>query len=450
MDNDASLRTCCCVNPILVSALICTMDPKTVVIMLAINLIFSGLLYHLIARRVRAESGLNHLSLGGILFGIAYMGRLFLADSSGNSIAPVADVLMFVGTLLYLSGVGQMLGRPGLTLVWLVGLAIGYGAVQMVVAVVWGSQGRFALLNAFLALAYGGITVSCLKWYRAQPLNLHVPFILLALLMGGLSALTVSRGIDVVMLGEQSSRQGLATQIYFAYATLSVVSMAVLLLWIVFEQLNGRLQEMTTHDPLTGVLNRRGLDNALIQHFANRDSRAMTLLEVDIDHFKRVNDELGHAMGDLVLQAVALALAGHVRGNDFVARVGGEEFLVGCVGDDPTMAEHLGERLRACVTQLQPPVVLPDAFVRVGKLPSRRSLPRCTVSVGISNPFTELDERDRANREADAALYAAKAAGRNRVVKFDAARHAPHRVADLQGTSPAPLSAPMSLPQPLR
>ena len=92
MDNDASLRTCCCVNPILVSALICAMDPKTVVIMLAINLIFSGLLYHLIARRVRAESGLNHLSLGGILFGIAYMGRLFLADSSGNSIAPVADV----------------------------------------------------------------------------------------------------------------------------------------------------------------------------------------------------------------------------------------------------------------------------------------------------------------------------------------------------------------------
>lgn len=426
------------------------MDPKTVVIMLAINLIFSGLLYHLIARRVRADSGLNHLGAGGILFGIAYMGRLFLSDSAGNSLAPVADVLMIVGALLYLSGVGQMLGRHGLSVVWLVGLATSYGAVQMVSAVVWGAQGRFALLNGVLALAYAGITVSSLKWYRTQPVNLHVPFVMLALLMGGLSVLTFSRGIDVVMLGEQSARQGLATQIYYAYATLSVVLMAVILLWIVFEQLNGQLQEMTTHDPLTGVLNRRGLDNALIQHFANRDARALTLLEVDIDHFKRVNDEHGHAMGDQVLQVVAQALAGHVRGNDFVARVGGEEFLVGCVGDDPTMAEHLGERLRACVTQLHTPVVLPAAPVRLGKLPARRSLPRCTVSVGISNPFTELDERDRANREADAALYAAKAGGRNRVVKFDAALHPPHRVVDLQGTPPAPLSGPMSLTQPLR
>lgn len=431
------------------------MDPKTVIIMLAINLICSGLLYHLIARRLPTNNGLDHLSVGGILFGIAYMGRLFLSDSSSNSLAPVADVFMVVGTLLYLSGVGKMLGRQGLSVFWLVGLAASYGAVQMVFAVVWGVQGRSALLNGVLATAYGCITVLSIKWYRAQPTNLHVPFVMLALLMGGLSALTGSRGIDVMMLGEQSTRQGLATQIYYAYATLSVVLMAVILLWIVFEQLNGRLQELTTRDPLTGVLNRRGLDDALALHFADRDAVALTLLEVDVDHFKRVNDDYGHVMGDQVLHAVATVLAARVRGKDFVARVGGEEFLVGCTGDDPGVAQHLGERLRASVAELHIANALSGSPVNAGK-PTRgsrrsagRSTPRCTVSVGISNPFTELEDRDRATREADAALYAAKAAGRNCVRKFDEAHHAISRPAGLHGTAPAPLSGPISLTQPL-
>ena len=430
------------------------MDPKTVVVILAINLIFTGLLYHLIARRLRANSGLGHMSLGSMLFGLAYVGRLFLTSFASNPLALIADVAMILGALLYLSGVRQLLARDGLSRVWLAGLALGYGAIQVMAVALWDMQGRFVLLNGVLACIYACVAGASVKWHRFQNKSLHLPYLMLAAMMVGLGLLTGLRSYNVAFLGLQSMREGLTTQIYYAYASLAVVSMSVILLWIVFDQLNSRLLEMTTHDPLTTVLNRRGLDNALTQHFANRDASALTLLEVDIDHFKRVNDEHGHAMGDLVLQTVAQALAANVRGNDFVARVGGEEFLVGCVGNDPKIAEHLGERLRACMSQLQCPAATLQAPVKSGGSNARRSLPRCTVSVGISNPFTELDERDQANREADAALYAAKAGGRNRVVKFDEIQHIasplPGSLHGLHGSQPAPLSTPLIPSQPLR
>ena len=438
-------------RPCAVNALIQAMDPKTVVIMLAINLIFSGLLYHLIARRLAAGSGLNHLALGGVVFGFAYAGRLFIDVANGNAMAVVVDVAMVLGMALYLSGVRQLLGKQGVPGVVLAAVAVGYVGLQVMFVRLWDAEGRFVLLNLTLAVGHGLIALSIALALTAQPRPVRVPLVVLALVMGGLAALTALRGYYVATLGVITLQTTLATQIYYAYASLSVVIMAVILLWIVFEQLNGRLQELTTRDPLTGVLNRRGLDDALALHFADRDSVALTLLEVDIDHFKRVNDDYGHVMGDQVLHAVATVLAARVRGKDFVARVGGEEFLVGCTGDDPHVAEHLGERLRASVAQLNLTNVLSGSPVNAGK-PARgskrssgRSPPTCTVSVGISNPFTELEDRDRATREADAALYAAKAAGRNCVMKFDRMQHAMSQPAGLHGTSPAPLSGPISL-----
>jgi diguanylate cyclase (GGDEF)-like protein len=98
-----------------------------------------------------------------------------------------------------------------------------------------------------------------------------------------------------------------------------------------------------------------------------------------------------------------------VRGSDFVARVGGEEFLVGCVGSDPAVSMGLAERLRAGVRELE--VVSAEGNGSVG----------CTVSVGVSRRFGALAEWQQAWREADHALYAAKSAGRDCVVSFEAA-----------------------------
>jgi diguanylate cyclase (GGDEF)-like protein len=172
-------------------------------------------------------------------------------------------------------------------------------------------------------------------------------------------------------------------------------------------RLQTRLAELASHDALTRLLNRNGLDEQLQRHFARRETQPVTLLQLDVDHFKRINHAHGHAVGDVVLQAVAGALTAHVRGGDFVARVGGEEFVIGCVGGGRAAAEALAERVRASVGALR--IEMPNAAPQtVG----------CTVSIGVSREFASLDRWEMAWREADNALYSAKQGGRNRVAMY--------------------------------
>ena len=202
---------------------------------------------------------------------------------------------------------------------------------------------------------------------------------------------------------------GLFAQIFYIYASLTALLVAMTLLWLLFLRLNGQLAELATRDALTDVYNRNGLDQALKQHFARRDAPPLTLLLVDIDHFKRINDTLGHATGDATLKAVATALLSQLRGGDFVARVGGEEFLVGCVGAQHDVALPLAQRLRGSVGRLQVP-----------SADGSRSVV-CTVSVGVSAGFSSYLGWETAASQADQALYQAKAAGRDGVQPFIAA-----------------------------
>jgi diguanylate cyclase (GGDEF)-like protein len=132
----------------------------------------------------------------------------------------------------------------------------------------------------------------------------------------------------------------------------------------------------------------------------------MNVLLIDIDHFKRINDSFGHAAGDAVLKAVAGALGAHLRAHDFVARVGGEEFLVGCADAPQEHAVQLAQRLNESVARLQV------------KTPHLAELVTCTVSVGVSLHCRSQAEWQRIAQQADQALYQAKAAGRNLVHSF--------------------------------
>ena len=106
-----------------------------------------------------------------------------------------------------------------------------------------------------------------------------------------------------------------------------------------------RLQALAATDPLTGLLNRRSMDEQL--RMAIRAQKPAAALLVDIDRFKRINDDLGHETGDLVIQAVAAVLKAGTRDEDAVARWGGEEFLVLLQGHDRQAAWQVAERLRA-------------------------------------------------------------------------------------------------------
>ncbi|WP_432514927.1 GGDEF domain-containing protein [Kineococcus sp. SYSU DK001] len=158
------------------------------------------------------------------------------------------------------------------------------------------------------------------------------------------------------------------------------------------------LRRAATLDGLTGVANRRTLDEALARAVADPGAAPLSVALLDVDHFKAVNDRYGHQAGDEVLRAVAAAAASVVREGDLVARYGGEEFAVLLPRTTPAQAQVLVERLRAAV--------------------AAGTEPRVTCSVGIAAADGDAAQVLAA---ADRALYAAKAAGRDRNVVSPAA-----------------------------
>jgi diguanylate cyclase (GGDEF)-like protein len=124
---------------------------------------------------------------------------------------------------------------------------------------------------------------------------------------------------------------------------------------------------------------------------------------VDVDHFKRINDTYGHQVGDAVLCQVAEVLGATVRGGDLAARIGGEEFVVICLDTDILGVMHLAERLRAAIENQAIKITGSDHPLH------------CTITIGVSHPFASAHVLEDAMREADAALYRGKAAGRNRI-----------------------------------
>ncbi|MBT9489013.1 MAG: GGDEF domain-containing protein [Rubrivivax sp.] len=165
-----------------------------------------------------------------------------------------------------------------------------------------------------------------------------------------------------------------------------------------------RAQEMAQHalrDPLTGLGNRRELSQQLppLLAEAQRTQRPLALVMLDLDHFKRVNDQHGHLVGDAVLVAVAQLLRQQLRNTDLLARTGGEEFLAVLPGASPARALEVCERIRAQVQAHDWSGLAPGLQVTLSA--GLASAPPCEESVLMAR--------------ADAALYRAKAAGRNRI-----------------------------------
>lgn len=165
------------------------------------------------------------------------------------------------------------------------------------------------------------------------------------------------------------------------------------------------LNQLARHDPLTGLPNRRAFDERLniALMLSKRQGTPVSLLMVDADHFKRVNDSHGHETGDLVLKELSRILAARVRSTDVVARMGGEEFAVLLPNTD-----EQGARMVA------------DNLVKEVAGASITTVGRITISVGVATTFWVPDAKNILPRLADQALYAAKDAGRNRAHQFPA------------------------------
>ncbi len=157
-----------------------------------------------------------------------------------------------------------------------------------------------------------------------------------------------------------------------------------------------RLRRLAKTDPLTCVLNRHALDDVLPE-IPQGDAK-FSVAMIDLDHFKAINDRLGHAAGDETLRAAAAAIISVLRRDDDVVRIGGEEFLVVLPGVDVETARAIADRARIRIAEAD---VLPAE--------------RITASAGVTERRPD-ETRERLLHRVDAALYRAKALGRNRVV----------------------------------
>lgn len=219
-------------------------------------------------------------------------------------------------------------------------------------------------------------------------------WLLLCLLRGELSGVTPGQALSAqrLLYGYLTVGTGLAFGLFGAL--LGRLSDRLM-------EANQQLRELSITDGLTALKNARYFREALQQacDFADRSGTPLTLVMVDLDHFKRVNDEFGHAIGDRVLAHAARAILANVRSSDIACRVGGEEFAIICPDSAPEAAGNVAERIRACL-QATP-------VSEAGGRP-------VTASFGLALRGARLTP-DALFRRADAALYDAKQQGRNRV-----------------------------------
>jgi diguanylate cyclase (GGDEF)-like protein len=321
-----------------------------------------------------------------------------IADIGFVHMASFANLAIDAGTALGLVATNASLGRP-MRANWPLGFAVAIGLVQLgyvlFVAVEhdWVLMLLGCILRAAITLATGWAL-----WFHADaprrvPARLAAAFHLLWVVLLGLRSAALLAGETSMMALEGNSIVGLIGRFMLTWV------IAICLLWMTARQLDEQLIHHATRDPLTGLFNRRVMWEAGMA----RGSKPTALILLDIDYFKMINDRWGHGAGDEMLALVARRIEAEVRTGDIVSRVGGEEFMVLPAA---THAEHvaaMAERIRAAVAAAS--LTLEDGKVL-----------QCTVSIGHACDPGDGVGWNRLVAEADAALYAAKHGGRNRVV----------------------------------
>ena len=171
---------------------------------------------------------------------------------------------------------------------------------------------------------------------------------------------------------------------------------------------DARLSRLATTDPLTGLANRRHAMEVMqtMVSRARRKQEPFGLVMFDIDHFKHINDQYGHPVGDMVLKAVSGTLLRTAREIDLVARIGGEEFLVLCDKSDLDATQRIAERMRAAVE---------EAVIACGD----EAPLKVTASGGVYAAVPESDDLEVLLARVDSALYRAKENGRNKVINWE-------------------------------
>jgi diguanylate cyclase (GGDEF)-like protein len=340
--------------------------------------------------------------LSNLLIGLGFIG-VGLRDAIPNMVSiPLANTVSWIGYLLVLFGVRSFAGRPARLPLY--GLAVAAVAIPLFL---WSEPEGFVrrvVLVSVLVMACDVLLAreGLLLWRRERLVSgaiLAALFAPTAILFALRAWLAVTGGLGAELFPADNANPWLTVT-----GTAFVLLRSGALLLLAAERSRNRLVSIAQHDPLTGAMNRSGLERAMAGLAADAGKRpgGVTLLLVDIDHFKSLNDTYGHAAGDRILQLFAEAARSELRASDILARHGGDEFVTLLPHMTTKDAVRVANRIRS-------------AFARALADWDGAPLQQPTLSIGVAEGSAASDELETLLQHADEALYRSKRLGRDRV-----------------------------------
>lgn len=347
--------------------------------------------------------GIGQWSLGLFLLLLAAALFSLREHFSQSAIVLLTNSAMLCGIGLSMIGTEKFFGRPPSWLLYKLCLVVGLAGIAWWQLADADFGARVALFS-FIVFVFYARQVLLVARHGEH----HFSSLFFGVLMLFQAAVVLARGVAALRHGGDTVnllKDGVLINIYLAAGNFMALLLTVGFMTIAMRRLQTILEKRSTLDPLTQVLNRRGFDDAYQREKAllRRKQRPMTLMSLDLDFFKAINDRHGHATGDRVLAHVARLVGSALRETDHLARFGGEEFVVLLPDTHAERAAIVARRIRELLCQ-----------------PCDEELPPCTISIGIACQSRSDESLDSLLLRADAALYRAKENGRDRA-EFDLA-----------------------------
>jgi diguanylate cyclase (GGDEF)-like protein len=371
-------------------------DPATVITLTSImSGLMSLVLYSLKRNYPASIKGLSEWSAALLIIfcgGLLTTGRGALPDFV--SIA-CSDLLIWSGLYLTYVGTQRFFGVTPRVAPWMILITAALGVETWFTLVEPSYHVRLVLFNALLTYLFG-----MHAWLVLKQGSITFSKLLAIGVLLGMSAIQIMRVATSFIFPVTADVFDTAPHnlIFVTAFTFSVLLFSISLVLLATDRLRIELEHLANHDSLTDALTRRHMNEACRAELerCRRHGRSMALLMMDLDHFKTVNDTHGHQAGDRVLINFVAQVRALLRGPDQLGRFGGEEFMALLPETSREEAIHVAERIR-------------ELCARAGHDPS------CTVSIGITTNQKDNDSVDTLLARADAAMYRAKAKGRNRV-----------------------------------
>lgn len=383
-----------------------SLDAHTLAVVSALAAFFMAVTMAGIYLAGNREAAIADWALAGLMLCLGHVLAVFTLGTSGFEDRTLALALtnasVALGYGMVVLGIQQHLEQPRWTAAIFL-LAIGIGLSIAFVPIMHEST---VLRVSVLTAAYAGFSIvgTVLLWRaddrRLKPYRRAVGVVLMANTL-----VLIIRALYVVY-GEHGTSDPAASIVLVPVllsAVLFYMALNVALALMLFRRKEVHLRFLARHDALTGLLNRYSLDEYAAREIARsaRGENELSLVVLDLDNFKQVNDQHGHAAGDQVLVQAARRLHEVIREGDIAFRVGGEEFLVLLPGAGHEVAPRVAERLRMALVDR--PFECLDRSMTV------------STSVGVVTFDPLRDDWESLLRRADQALYRAKGMGRNRV-----------------------------------